>query len=264
MSTKMSHAPVYLVLTQVIFNRVNNLDSYAPTIQDNFRLNGYPDSQKTFLNTLQLPAADQIVVGAAQIPVVEATNRYAFLNVEKTDGFILDQHGLTYLTSEYDVFPTFADRFTTGLKIVHDVLRLAYTERLGLRYLDAVFPNEDEELAQYLSESVLGLSKKVGGSLSHSFNETVFRTDGIGVTARTIIQNGPIGLPPDLQPPALEIAERFRSLQGLHAILDTDGSIEGRSTFAIETVERQLSSIHDEIGEVFDATVSDHARQAWA
>jgi uncharacterized protein (TIGR04255 family) len=259
----MKNAPVYLVVAQVRFNRFNNLDAYAPKIQDQFRIKGYPDFQKLTMNTMNVPFIDQFVVGSNQNPSFETSNRYHFLNIERTDGFLLDQAALTYFTSEYDVFKMLADRFVEGLNIVNDTLPLAYTERFGLRYLDAIFAQEDAPLSKFLTESVLGLSQGNNGNLIHSFSETAFKTGNINVITRTVIQNGPLGLPIDLQPPVVQIAERFLSRNGPHAILDTDASIDGRAAFAADKVDKHLATLHDECVRMFQLTTTDYARDSW-
>ena len=71
---------------------------------------------------------------------VEQTTRYTFLNIERTAGFVLDQAALSFQTTAYDVFESFSAAFLAGLRTVHEVVDLSYTERLGVRYLTPCFP----------------------------------------------------------------------------------------------------------------------------
>jgi uncharacterized protein (TIGR04255 family) len=200
MAPKMANAPVYLVVTQIKFNRFNALDNYIPKIQDDFRKCGYPDYQRMAINVLNLQVGGVLAPMGASLPAFEATNRHVFLNIGRTEGFVLSQDGLIYLTAEYDVFTTLVEKFAEGVRIVHDVLKLAYTEKIGVRYLDAIFPEQGQPLSKYLSGSVLGLDK---GGLVHSFSETKFASGPVVVTARTVVQKGSVGLPPDLLPPVV-------------------------------------------------------------
>src|SRR5258708_39427803 len=152
----MRHAPVYYTLIQVRFNPLLALDSYVAKIQDQLRRREYPDTQKGVMAAFNL----NIVGGAGgsnspppPVPVTQTT-RYSFSNVQKTAGFILDQAALTYHATEYEDFANFAGEFLKGLSIVHEEVELSYTDRIGLRYLDAVFPKEKENLSEYLEESV--------------------------------------------------------------------------------------------------------------
>lgn len=131
-----------------------------------------------------------------------------------------------------------------GLGIVHECISLAHTERVGLRYLDAIVPpNGEEGLSDYLASGVLGLSSKLSDDVqvSHTFSETHFQTAGCAVLARTIIQAGPLGFPMDLQPIGVKVADRFQKINGVHAIVDTDASIEGRQALSRVVVENRSS-----------------------
>jgi uncharacterized protein (TIGR04255 family) len=262
MFRKMTRAPAYFVIVQARFNPILALESYAPQIQEHFRKQGFPDTQKSTLATLNLNLTTPVQEGAPQVPVAQ-TVRYAFYNMDRTVGFILDQGALSFQTTEYDVFEAFSRDFQYGLQVVHDTLNLSFTDRIGVRYLDAVFPKTTESLADYLNGSVLGLSERFQEAIIHSFSETRLRFGDINVIARVIIQNGETGFPPDLLPNVLLIPDRFRVLQGRHAVLDTDGFFERREPFNLDRISEHLRFIHDEIANVFHATVTPHALKAW-
>ena len=264
MGRKLRNAPVYFTVVQARFNTIFALDTYAPQIQESLRKQGYPDAQKGKQVTFNLALGSSQEAPLSQVPVDQAT-RYTFLNIERTAGFILDQGALTFQTTEYDVFETFLAAFLTGLQIVHEVVDLSYTERLGVRYLDAVFPRTGEALASYLNETLLGLMGKVEGhELVHAFSETVGRINAVTVVSRAVIQNGHVGFPPDLQPVSLVVAQRFQSQTGLHAILDIDGSCNQRERFDLELIRGHLIDIHDQITKSFKASLTSHAFDIWS
>ena len=262
MARKMTHAPVYFAIVQARFNPILALDSYVPQIQERFRKDGFPDVQKGVLATLNLNLAAPAEGSTPQVPVAQST-RYTFCNMDRTAGFILDQGALSFQTTEYEIFETFSDRFRQGLQAVHEAVDLNYTDRIGYRYLDAVFTKANESLGDYLNPSVIGLAEKFRDSVVHSFSETNLRSANINVVARVIIQDGEVGFPPDLLPNILRLAERFRVLRGWHAILDTDGSFEGREPFSLDRIADHLNAIHDEIAKTFNATVTPNALKVW-
>jgi uncharacterized protein (TIGR04255 family) len=67
----------------------------------------------------------------------------------------------------------------------------------------------------------------------------------------------------DLQPIGMKVADRFREINGVHAIVDTDASIEGRHPFNLELIKSQLQVLRDGVGIAFDATVTPIAVSAW-
>lgn len=264
MGHKLSNAPVYFTIVQARFNPILALDTYAPTIQESLRKHGYPDAQKGLQATFNLRLGSPGEPGPSQVPV-DQTVRYTFLNIERTAGFILDQAALWFQTTEYEGFERFLESFLTGLRTVHKVIQLSYTERLGVRYLDAVYPRPSESLPSYLNESLLGLYGKIKDhQLVHAFSETFSKTETIKVVSRAIIQDGSVGFPPDLQPINLTIAERFRNLNGLHASLDIDGFYDLRERFDIDRIQLHLVDIHDQITKSFQSSVTPHAFDVWS
>jgi uncharacterized protein (TIGR04255 family) len=183
--------------------------------------------------------------------------------MERTSSFILDQGALSFLTTEYDVFETFISTFLNGLRAVQDAVELSYTDRIGVRYLDAIFPKSGETLSEYLSGSMLGLTEKLHDSVVHTFCETLFKADNINVRSRVVIQDGGVGFPPDLQPLILSLPDRFSELRGRHAIMDTDGWLETREPFGLDQIHGHLIRIHTAIEKAFHASITENALKVW-
>lgn len=263
MGKKLQKAPVYFVIAQVQFNQIMALESYAPQIQDSFRKNGYPDSEHSVVNVLNIGFGAAPVQVHQSAPMTEI-KQYSFYNIDRTENFVLSQDRFSFQTTQYDVFEEFSKKFIDGLKLVHDTIQLNFVARTGLRYLDAVVPKDGEKVSKYLNEHVLGLNEKSLGQLSHSFSETVYKSNDVSVTARAVTLRGHLGVPPDLQPMPLNFLDRFKSVNGVHTILDTDGSISQRNVFELKLIGAQLVTIHEEITRTFKATVTPAALEAWA
>jgi uncharacterized protein (TIGR04255 family) len=264
MGQKLKDAPLYFTIVQARFNPILALEAYAPKIQESLRKQEFPDVQRAVQSTFNLNLGSPPEDSPAEVPV-ERSARYTFFNIERTAGFILDKAALSFQTTNYDGFGSFLAQFLKGLRIVHEVVDLSYTQRLGVRYLDAVFPRTDEALSDYLNQSLLGLYGKIDGhQLVHAFSETVTKTDATNVVSRVIIRQGSVGFPPDLQPMNMALAERFRTLTGIHAILDIDGSYDRRERFDLDRIEEHLTAIHDEITKSFKASVTPHALDVWS
>lgn len=262
MGARMNKAPVYFVIGQVRFNTILALDSFIAGIQDAMRKDGYPDFQKSVQATFNIAFGPSSEGTIPQVPVNQAA-RYTFSDIEKMTGFILEQSALSFQTTEYETFEVFSEKLMKGLAILHDHVALNYSERIGLRYLDAVCPAKEETLTDYLQTCVLGLADKLDGDLVFSFSETRTNTLAAALISRVIIQTGKIGFPPDLQPMFLNLAKRFSTFDGRHGVIDTDGAFEIRERFDLPSVEKRLQSIHNEIDTSFRATVTDKALEIW-
>jgi uncharacterized protein (TIGR04255 family) len=265
MGTRLKAAPVFFTIVQVRFNPILSLEAYAPQIQERLRKEGFPDAQKGLLATINLNvnAASPAEGSPPQLPIAQTT-RFTFGNMQRTSGFILDQGAMSFQTTEYDVFETFLAHFLKGLDAVNQAVSLSFTDRLGLRYLHAVFPRSGETVKDYLSGSILGLREKIDDTVVHSFSETLVKRENVNVRSRVIIQDGEVAFPPDLQPLTLTLAERFRALRGPHAIIDTDGWSDSREAFSLDRIREQFDLIHSGITKTFKASVTENALKSWA
>lgn len=265
MSTKLKAAPVFYTIAQARFNQLMTLEAYVPQIQERLRKSGFPDAQRGMLATINLNmnTASPAEGSPPQLPIAQ-TARFIFGNMERTSGFILDQGALSFQTTEYDVFETFLADFLKGLEAVNEAVSLSYTDRLGLRYLDAVFPKSGENVGDYLSGSIMGLTGKIEDPIVHSFSETLVKRQNVNVRSRVIIQDGEVMFPPDLQPLTLTLPERFKPLKGPHAIIDTDGWSDSREAFNMDRIREQFDLIHTGIRKTFEASITENALKAWA
>jgi uncharacterized protein (TIGR04255 family) len=166
-------------------------------------------------------------------------------------------------TTAYDVFEAFSGLFMQGLGVIHDALKLEFSERIGLRYFDAVIPKENESLADYLIPEVTGLSEKLSGQLSHVVSETVTTNLAGKLVSRVVIRDGHVGLPLGTRALAPKLDSRFTQTEGRHAILDTDAFREQREPFDLNKLETTMKDLHTEIRKSFDITVTPHALKVW-
>ncbi|MCP5271839.1 MAG: TIGR04255 family protein [Burkholderiaceae bacterium] len=268
MGKKMKNAPVYYTLAQARHNPILRLGAYVPDIQDRMRKAGFPDHQRT--STLVVP----LLFGAppegqtdAQRTLPRPSERHLFLSSDGSHGFIVEESSLSFQTTEYDTFEPFLDAFLTGFGIVHECIKLDYIERVGIRYLDAVIPPEDspDDLLKFLNPGVLGLAGHMpeGVSIGLSVSETHIPLADANLLSRTIVRSGPLGFPMDLEPQGLTVPQRFKQLNGLHAIIDTDASQTGRRDVDLASLRDLMVMLHDKIRMAFEATVTKHALAVW-
>lgn len=262
MGQKMGQAPVFYTLSQVVFNPILQMAEFVPKIQDRLRLEGFPDFRKEQIRQIAL-ALRQAEGEAPQVATQEGPTRWNFVDAGRTSGYLLQPNTLVYHTTAYETFEVFSKRLLDGLRLVHEHVGLAFIQRIGLRYLDAVLPKEGENLGQYLSASVLGLSSVVKGQLQHCFTETANVTSDGTLVARVLITEGDLAIPPDLFPFGLALGERFAKIKGRHAVLDTDHFSVERFDFDLNRVAALLDASHTRIDEAFRLTATDYARKAW-
>ncbi len=266
MGKKMKNAPVYFALVQVRHNPILQLGRYVPAIQERMRKVGYPDHQPGNMLIVNLTPGMSDGQPDVQRPIPQPVERHVFLGMDGTRGFIVEHGAFSFQTTEYDTFQTFAEQFFIGFGIVHECIMLAYTERIGIRYLDAVVPAGGQvELSKYLAPGVLGLAGRLpeGVPIGLSLSETHIPLPDANLLSRTIIRDGPLGFPMDLEPQGLQVPQRFQQINGIHAIIDTDASQVGRQPLDIPQLRERLDMLHSRIRMAFDASVTEFALKAW-
>lgn len=257
MGTPLKNPPVYLTLAQVRFNPLLKLADFLPTIQEAFRQAGYPDYQPQRYVTMQLSMDGQLPPN----PVLQ--ERSQFGSLEKTHAFILESQSLTLQSTDYGSYERFSECFLMGLGVVHDAVKLNFTKRIGLRYLNRVMPKRGEELKQYLKKEAHGLNSGTDGKLLYSYTEALNETGNIKLLSRVAIQDGPLAFPPDLQPANLIVAKRFAEYSGTSAILDNDSFVEEQEVFSVGTVSAHLNAIHTVIEAAFKNAATPFACKTW-
>ncbi len=259
MGEKWSNPPVFYALAQVRFNPIVQMEEYVPELQDRLRHIGYPDYQQEqkIEVAIRKPASEQPDVRPQQLI------RWSFTNIDRTEAYTLHPDALIFHSTQYVNFEDFSEKVLRGLSLAHEVIELAYVQRIGLRYLDAVVPANDDLLDNYLNPSLLGLSGAAPGQLAHSFTETVSQVNGGTLVARAVITEGGLAMPPDLFPMTLKLPDRLGQLSGRIAVLDTDYFVEQRKIFDLNSVKEQLLVSHKIVGDAFKSSITEHAVSAW-
>jgi uncharacterized protein (TIGR04255 family) len=259
MGTPLKNPPVYFTLAQVRFNPILKLADYLPSIQEGLRRTGFPDFQPHTGFIIKITMEN----GQAK-PEPQSQQRYFFGDIAKRHNFVLDSSSLTLQSTDYGRFESFSERFEKALARVHDAVGLDFIERVGLRYLDRVVPlAKDETLQAYIAREALGPRDLLGGDAAHSYCETLTEINGVKLLSRVFTHTASVGFPPDLGQVLLHLQSRFVGPPLLHAVLDTDGFVERREPYSIETVHKHLDAIHSVIGDAFLSITTPHARKMW-
>lgn len=263
MGEKLANAPVFLTAAQIRHNPILALDDYAAALQEQFRKIGFPDYQ------VRIQAGFQIDVSNPSGMRVKAqdSKQHSYLNREGSAGFVLETSRLYFQVTEYDVFDTFRDEFLRGLRLLNSTVSLDYIDSVSMRLLDAVVPDNGEELSGYLATELLGIGSLLSGpgwEIVHSASESRIQNRDHTVFVRTLARHGRLSIPPDLNVQGMRLMDRFSKVEGDHAILDTDCVFENRSNFDLDEISKRLRLLKDDLRTTFHAAVSKHALDRWS
>ena len=254
---RLANPPVIYVLTQIRFSAVLKMWEYVPAIQEHLR-SDYPRYEQQQIETLEF-----VPPASAVAPVDNTASRWLFKDKAGVSGFILDQSSLVFHTSSYANFPDFKDRLLAGASIVQEIARIPIIERVGLRYVDLITPDDDETLGQYVVPGLMGFS--IGSSdlktdVNQQFINTRTKTGQLIVRFTRAKLSSP--LPPDLSILAPKI-QRKPKQSNVSAILDTDHVSDKDVDFDRDHLDKIVTDLQAPVADIFKAAVTDYAIDKW-
>ena len=261
----LSAQPLVLVLCQVRFSPVRQMERYIPAIQDAFRRTGFPIERAGKVHQVSLEPG-----GSAPVQMVEQ-QRWEYRNREETWSVVVTEENVILQTTAYTRFEEFAERLQSA---VHTVLAesehegLGVVHRVGLRYIDVVLANAGNDFRFYLREGLHGVPDEVfqpGRHLLHleSRGQTMVGSDPGTMIIRIVQNDQGHSLPSDL----LAAAPRHSPRAGpgeLITLIDMDHYVEGTFDPDSEWVVARAYEMHDHIVETFhDHVVTREAIEEW-
>ena len=259
----LSKQPLVLVLAQVRFSPIRQMDRYVADIQEEFRRHDFPIERSA--------RVQEVTFGlSAKIPVqVAEQDRWEYRTRDENWSILVTQDSVLVQTTGYDRFENFATKLELAVRIVlgrteHD--QLGVIERVGLRFVDVVRPAPSKDFRFYLRPGFHGVSDEVfQGSAQLHMQATGQTTvgDDRGVMIVRIIQNDQgILVPPDLvaagpQPEPAQPGE-------LVTLIDMEHYLDGRFEPDVDWTMERAYRLHDHLVETFhDNVVTEQAIEEW-
>jgi uncharacterized protein (TIGR04255 family) len=254
---KLPQSPLIYVVAQVNISAVVAIERYVPEIQEKLRKSGFPG----YAN-MQVPELVFEAPGAR--PVISPLSRFEFLDKEERTAIVLTPKSIAVHTNHYSTFDEFHAIITMALETVHAAASLQLHERIGLRYVDLIELEPDEELKDYLDQRLLGYGAASLGVSGASFN---FHFEGNTPYGRLVARHYPPQinnmLPPDLAGVSLNYNYRPAPSPGRASLLDFDHAADYKGDFVIEEILETLENLHDSLDIIFRESVTAGAQKKW-
>jgi uncharacterized protein (TIGR04255 family) len=258
MGEKLANAPVFLTAAQVSHNPI-----LAAPLQEQFRKMGFTDYKVRVQSGFEIDVSNPSGMKVKS----QETRQHSYLNRSGSACFVLENSRLYFQVTEYDVFETFRAMFIEGLKLLHSVVTLDYIDAVSMRLLDAIAPLDNESLSDYMAKELLGIGEileEEDWGVVHCASEASITTPEHKIVVRALARNGKLSVPPDLNIFGMNIMPRFSSIEGVHAILDTDCAYASRKSFDLELISTRLRLLKDDLRTTFEAAVTGHALARWS
>jgi len=251
----LSRSPLLLVLAQVRFSPILQMDKFIPAIQERLRNEGFPKFQAMQSSTIQMPG----VPALSQNPTVH----WEFMDREDKKGIVLGTEGMSFTVSDYSTFEDFRVGLQIGLLTVQEIVKLELRTRVGLRYIDLVIPKEGKRVSDYVRPEILGLLQDKPPLQRLAYVSQLLCQSEIGkLILRCTHQIGGSVLPPDLQLLRLTLNKPLLLNQEF-CVLDFDHFVEEQSDFDLGAVSSAFNDLHDVLDQSFRAAVTPEALKEW-
>ena len=263
----LSKQPLVLVLGQVRFSSIRQMDRYIPEIQEEFRQKGFPIERSGKVQQFTFAPGGGVPVQ------VNEQQRWEYRTRDEAWSILVMEDSIVLQTTDYNRFEYFADKFLHAIQTVltkteHDLLGVV--QRVGLRYVDVVQPREgeDEDFRFYLKPGFHGVVDEVFEPGTHRLHvESTGRTsvgNESGTMIVRIVQNDQgFSLPPDLANAAPKHVSRVKAGE-LITLIDMDHYIEGNFDPNANWIIARAFEMHDHLVETFhEHVVTETAIEVW-
>jgi uncharacterized protein (TIGR04255 family) len=194
--------------------------------------------------------------------------RWEFLNRDRTAGVALLKDSVGFHVSRYIGFDEFCTHLRTALNIVQNSLGIELVERIGLRYVDVVWPQPQDGFASLINPVLLGLDDKaVGARESTCFVNYIAQTEVGTLCVRALRRSDGAFLPPDLQQQQT-LAFAMPTIGPGQSVLTLDldhfQDLEKEpQEFSEDDIFKRLWLLHDNLTLAFLSSVTAPALAAW-
>ncbi|MDP2242172.1 MAG: TIGR04255 family protein [Burkholderiales bacterium] len=256
---QLANAPLALVLAQVRFSPYLTIGSHIPTIQDALRKQ-YPAFSHEKIQTIEFGPT----FGP---PKVENEDLWNFTDAENREGFVVQRNSLIFIATKYETFEDFSERHAKLLTCFAGTIPDLLVERLGLRYVDLIVPNDGESPQEYVIPGLRGCeaqSLKAINFDSQAISRWVFPNGHLLFRYSTGVK--PPFLPQDLGSIKLDNAEvvnRAERAKSNVASMDFDRIVNHKSPFNAKELSTLFKKMHDDLSTIFKQSRNKHAEEVW-
>lgn len=149
---KLKHAPLVLVVAQINFSPVEDIENHIPAIQAKFKEQGYPYFDDKH------PLQEITVTQGVGIQI-NGTKQWFFIDKKKKTGIALTKNTLAVNIADYTTFRAFLPVFKNALKVISEELSLEKynaLEQVSLRYVDHIRPIGGKTPEELIKAEFLG------------------------------------------------------------------------------------------------------------
>lgn len=247
--------PLVYVVAELVISPYYSMASKVPGLQDRLR--------SAFPKTIE---AKELVVDGNK---PSAQPLWQLMSADQKHGVQLGTRAISMHATSYLHSSDFLTRWADVLDAISAAQLGAFVERAGLRYVDLIVPSGDTSPADYLVQSLQGITPE-GAKSTGSMWAAAFQFDGCVVNLRAAAP-APQGLllPPDFntlplnKPKVMVEAEKRLKEEKTIGFVDTDCLKEVNQVFDAAELVGAYGEMQKLTSRSFKAALSAVAREEW-
>lgn len=264
----LSKAPVIYTLFMLKIPPEPQLESKLPVIRESLK-DLYPLYEPASQKGLQIKVGSN---GTNDLSTF-IKQEHHFLNAEKTTGVVVTDDGVFLHTTEYVNFDDFSQKIKFVLTEMSAILNIKVYLAVGFRMIDVITPDKKGNFKAYLKPRYLPHELDIGTNHDLKWNSGDQAFKYQTAFGQLIFKchwssgNVKFGIPADISNIALKLNHKEQFDGKAIVILDTDHVMFDKAgkamLLSIDTLMRQVDSMHDIASSVFLDAVTKKAINIW-
>ena len=242
------------MLLQVKITPVLSLKEYIPGVQETFRKKGFPRYSEGLLQRFGID--EKLSPGITRVP------RFEFYDKDMKTGILLQPDAITVHTNRYTSFEDFQRIVQLAAATLKEKADIALVERVGLRYVNCIRPDDAHPLTYYLKPGLHGLSEAELGVKTMLLTFAMNCSTNLGTMLIRLYQQKGSVLPFDVQPINLSYTDGGKADEVV-SLLDLDHFSEQSFDFDVEAICGLGWKLHDPLDLAFRNAVTPEALKMW-
>lgn len=262
----LNNPPLMYTLFMLRFPIQTTLDDVIPSIQKQLK-DEYPIYEKRIQQSIEIVQTKE-----GQSFSTLATPEHLFFDGERKKGILIKHDRVVFHTVVYPSFEDFSACFMLATRAVVEGLTLSHFISIGLRYIDALIPDDEagESLSDLLNPSLMsfdiegeGISQTIASNQVNHYQTS----EGVLVLKTNILFENDISIPPELL--SLSNLLRFdaKDKSGPFAVLDFDhGFMAPDNTvnkLDLDTLVTKVDKMHDITSMAFLKAINENKIGKW-
>lgn len=259
----LKRAPLVYTVAMVEYAPVPKMEDYIDDIMESLR-SDYPDIGEYFTQSWEVNFKETGPIETRE----KRDKNWKLNNVECSWGVSINENCVILQTTKYTHFDEFSKKLTKILEVICQIARIEYTKKIGIRYVDNIFANEQLSLNRQVKDNFLSPDISNEFSPAHSRMEHAYYSkEGVLYLRCFSLKNHP-GVPPDLAPLVQQLVDSstlMRPIVENFLLLDTDHIYIPTSLIElnINDVIAKLNLLHQGASMAFRQVVSKEALTFW-